>query len=68
MANEITEFGFTFGALEVSRINEWRGRAIIKLLSPKAELDVYVTPTGKVRIWNKKTDKEVDLNGEVQNG
>ena len=68
MANEITEFGFTFGALEARRISEWNGRAVIKLLTPKAELEVYVTPGGKVRIWNKKTGKEVDLNGEVKNG
>ena len=51
---ERTEHGFKFGAAEVTCIcaDEAKGWAIIGLKTPKFDLQIYTTKTGKVRIFN----------------
>ena len=49
-----TEFGFEYGAADVTRIHsdEKTGAVWIGVRSPKRELQVYVTKTGKVRVFS----------------
>jgi len=58
---EETKYGFNYGALEISRLfsNQNAGWIIIRLKTPKEDLQVYVTKTGKVRIFGK--DKEIPI-------
>lgn len=49
---ELTEYGFQFGAALVERCMETgRGGVVVTVKTPKCTLDVYVTKTGKVRLW-----------------
>lgn len=47
------EFGFQFGAAEVTRCmsDAKKGWVMIQVKTPKGMHDIYVTKTGKVRIW-----------------
>lgn len=58
---EITDYGFKYGAAEVTRIHadESKGYVLIAVKSPKDELQIYVTRTGKIRVWNYKTGQEL---------
>lgn len=57
---EETQYGFNYGAAEITRIHsdDKQGWVILSLKSPKAELQIYVTKTGKIRVWNYKTGQE----------
>ena len=56
--NELTKFGFKFGDAEVTRMTTARNDSVfIGLRTSKAVLSIYVTRTGKVRIFD-------DQNGE----
>ena len=48
----LTEYGFRWGALKVTRLfsNRRRGTVTAELSTPKMNLQVYVTKTGKIRI------------------
>lgn len=56
---ETTQFGFNFGAAVVTRLhaNEEKEWVLIGVNTPKAALQVYVTKTGKIRVW--KDGKEL---------
>lgn len=52
---EETEFGFNWGAAEIERmcsnaIKEW---VTFSVTTPKEDLQIYVTKTGKVRVYGK---------------
>lgn len=50
-----TEFGFQWGAAEIVRLfsDKKRGWVTIGIKTPKRELQVYVTKTGKIRIHER---------------
>lgn len=49
---ELTEYGFRFGAALVQRcMSLGGGRVMVTVKTPKGELDVYVTKTGKMRVY-----------------
>jgi len=50
---EETQYGFNYGAAEVSRAcsDSERGWVAIRITTPKTDLQVYVTKTGKVRVY-----------------
>jgi len=49
---ELTEYGFQFGAALVERCMETgKGGVVVTVKTPKCTLDVYVTKTGKVRVF-----------------
>lgn len=52
---ERTEGGFKFGAAEVSAmcVDEKEGWSVISINTPKRSLQVHVTRTGQVRIFNQ---------------
>ncbi len=46
-------YGFEYGSAEVTRIcsNESKGWVVVGVDTPKANVQIYVTKTGKVRVW-----------------
>jgi hypothetical protein len=52
---ELTQYGFNFGAAEVTRIHEEKNGSVhIGITTPKtkpASMQIYVTKTGKVRVF-----------------
>ena len=57
------QYGFAYGAAHVQRIHsdEKRGWVMIEIRTPKAALQVYVTKTGKMRLTDALTRKEIPL-------
>ena len=53
--SEVTEFGFNWGTAEVTRLfsDEAKGWVTIGIKTPKGEIQVYVTKTGKIRVHDK---------------
>ncbi len=49
-----TTYGFIYGSANVERrmSDEKKGWVVIGIKTPKADIQVYVTKTGKVRIYN----------------
>ena len=51
-AEGTTDFGFQFGAAKVERwTKDKRGGVVIGITTPKETIQVYVTKTGKVRVF-----------------
>ena len=50
---EPTHYGFNYGAAEVTRVasDEKLGWVYIGVVSPKGQATIYVTRTGKIRIY-----------------
>lgn len=48
-------YGFEYGAAKVERLfsDEKKGWVTIGVTTPKVEIQVYVTKTGKVRVFSK---------------
>ena len=48
-----TQYGFNYGAAEVERMccDEKKGWVVLGINTPKCRLQVYVTKTGKVRVF-----------------
>jgi hypothetical protein len=52
---QLTEYGFEWGSLEVSRICSEDGWVVLGLKTPKKSFQVYVTKTGKTTITEEDT-------------
>ena len=50
---EETTYGFNYGSAEVTRVasDHAKGWVVLEIRSPKERVQVYVTKTGKVRIY-----------------
>jgi len=50
---EETQYGFDYGAAKVNRLfsDEKKGWVVIGVDTPKGQTQVYVTKTGKVRVF-----------------
>lgn len=48
----VTQYGFEYGNAKIERLisDEKRGWVIIQLKSNKADMQIYITKTGKVRV------------------
>jgi hypothetical protein len=52
MNSDLTEHGFRWGVTQVTRLAELPGeRIVIGISTPKASIEVYVTRTGKLRVF-----------------
>ena len=52
VARKLTEYGFQFGSASVERcMSVGKGAVVVTVTTPKAKLDVYVTKTGKMRLY-----------------
>lgn len=58
--NEIP-YGFEYGAAKITRCmsDEKKGWVVLMLETPKSTIQIYVTKTGKVRVYDYKLDKEM---------
>ena len=50
---EETQYGFKYGSADVTRVcsGDKKGWVIIEVRSPKTDVQVYVTKTGKIRVF-----------------
>jgi hypothetical protein len=55
MTDAVTDYGFIYGAAEVTRITKLRGTAVIEVKTPKQIVALYVTKSGQIRIYHKAT-------------
>lgn len=55
-----TQYGFEYGAARVERwhSDEKQGWVYMAVTSPKQQLHIYVTKTGKIRVYKYKVNKE----------
>lgn len=53
-ANRLTQFGFVFGPLEVTRLFDDKGSATIEVVTAKERLTIRVTPSGLIRSGKSK--------------
>ena len=51
-------YGFQYGAAEVTRLcsDEQKGWITLGIETPKQNIQVYVTKTGKIRVHDEKTE------------
>lgn len=56
MMSNVTEFGFTFGSMEVERVcqDDKTGVSCIKVKTPKSQFSVRATKTGFIRIYDEQ--------------
>jgi hypothetical protein len=49
-----TNYGFQYGAAEIARLfsDDKRGWVVFGIDTPKTSIQVYVTKTGKLRVWD----------------
>lgn len=54
---EMTPFGFNYGAAEITRTcsDDKKGWVMLIVRTPKQDLQIYVTKTGKVRVHDKSS-------------
>lgn len=58
---EITQFGFNWGAAVIERLcdNEKTGSVCLSIRAGENMLSIYVTKSGKFRVFDEKTGKEL---------
>jgi hypothetical protein len=57
----LTPHGFTWGLATATRIASLPGGdLVIGLETPRAAMDVYISPTGLIRIFDKKKKGELE--------
>jgi hypothetical protein len=54
--NELTDYGFNFGSLEVTRVCKDEIAAVIKVKTPKASINIRATKTGNIRFYNDDSE------------
>ena len=56
MRYQETKYGFSWGAAEIERwfSDNKKGWVTLGIKTPKQELQIYITKTGKIRIHNKQ--------------
>lgn len=50
-----TQYGFDYGSAKVTRTvsDDAKGWVVLRVTTPKEDLQVYVTKTGKIRVHDK---------------
>jgi len=50
-----TEYGFEWGLAKITRVfsDEKKGWVTLRIKTPKEDLQIYITKTGKVRVYGK---------------
>lgn len=56
MNSETTQYGFKWGSATIERLcsDEKKGWVYLAVSSPKAIIELYVTKSGKIRVYEKK--------------
>ena len=60
-----TPFGFDWGAAKITRCfsDDKKGSVTLELKTPKEDLQIHITKTGKVRIHDKQCDEWMKKDG-----
>lgn len=60
---EVTQFGFNWGSLDVERAcsDSKTGWVTLLLRTEKMSIQVYVTKTGKIKLYDTQTQKQYEL-------
>ena len=53
---EETQYGFEYGPAKVSRVFSHKGAVKMEIITDRGSIDVYVTPTGFIRVWHRNKD------------
>jgi len=63
-----TSYGFEYGAAKVTRIHsdEKQGWVWMEVDTPKEQINIYVTKTGKIRVYKNKKSKGNMITGTVE--
>ena len=50
-----TEYGFEWGSAKITRVfsDEKKGWVTLRIETPKEDIQIYITKTGKVRVYGK---------------
>ncbi len=68
MRNEITQYGFNFGSMEVTRTSSGGdGVAIISVKTPRAKFSIRTTKTGQIKFYDQFGDECELINKEFTN-
>ena len=61
-------YGFEYGSAEVTRIcsDKKKGWVLMKVDTPRGRVEVYVTKTGKIRVWKDSVEMKVPKNEGVK--
>lgn len=53
-----TTYGFEYASAEVNRVtsDDDKGWVVLSVKSPKHDVQLYVTKTGKIRIWKDNVE------------
>lgn len=64
-----TKYGFDYGAVTVERAcsDDSKGWVTLSVKTKKLLLGIYVTKTGKIRIFDQKTHKEYEVKNDTTN-
>lgn len=54
MSDGATDYGFSWGPMVVTRVCQHRDNRILDIRTPRAVVQITVTPTGLVRIRSEK--------------
>lgn len=59
VVNEETKYGFIYGSLKVERVasDDKRGWVVIHIETPKHNLQIYATKTGKIRMSDENENE-----------
>jgi hypothetical protein len=52
--SRITQYGFQFGAANVSQLVEDKGAVIMSVTTKRQAIEIYVTPSGLIRVSEKR--------------
>jgi hypothetical protein len=62
----LTQFGFDWGNAKVTRCMEPRpGCKVVRIETPREDVQIYVSPSGMVRVFNKKSVELVAPKGKA---
>ena len=54
MENEVTQHGFDFGSLSVTRTHSDKFASVISINTPKSKFSVRATKTGNIRFYDEQ--------------
>jgi len=54
MKNELTQCGFDFGSLSVTRTHSDKFASVISINTPKSKFSVRATKTGNIRFYDEQ--------------
>ena len=57
MISEVTEYGFNFGSMSVTRVCSDKGVGVISVNTPKSTIKIRATKNGSVRFYDEQGEE-----------